>query len=180
MTALHRRVIVTGSRALKDHRPVRAELDAVAAELQPEDHLMVVHGGCATGADRAASDWYRAVCEAPSNMRAHERAERTGAQFSNDPVRWRGNGAKVGLEVWPADWENCSPACIHAPRRHRDGRPYCPQAGPRRNADMIAAGADLVLAFPLSSRRADSPGTWHCIGLAAQARIPFRRIYPRR
>ena len=176
---VHRRIIVTGSRALKDHRPVRAELDSIAAELTPDDTLTVVHGGCATGADRAASDWHRAMCVAPSEMRALELISR-GHQFPTNAIRWRGNGPTVGIEKWPADWENCAETCIHAPRRHRDGRPYCPQAGPRRNADMIAAGADLVLAFPLSSRRADSPGTWHCIGLAAQARIPYRRIYPRR
>lgn len=46
-------------------------------------------------------------------------------------------------------------------------------AGPKRNAAMVALGADLCLAFP----RKDSKGTWGCIRLAADAGIPVR-IHP--
>lgn len=41
-------------------------------------------------------------------------------------------------------------------------------AGPRRNAAMVALGADLCLAFPLGP----SPGTRGCIDLARAAGIP--------
>ncbi|MFC9436884.1 SLOG family protein [Nocardia sp. NPDC057030] len=42
------------------------------------------------------------------------------------------------------------------------------KAGPLRNRDMVAAGADLVLAFPL----ADSIGTYGCMEMATAAGIP--------
>ena len=47
------------------------------------------------------------------------------------------------------------------------------KAGPMRNAEMVAAGADICLAFPDSASR----GTWDCIRKAADAGIPVR-IYP--
>lgn len=55
------------------------------------------------------------------------------------------------VEAHPADWD-----------RHGKG------AGPRRNAEMVAAGADVCLAFPIGA----SPGTRGCIRLAKQAGIP--------
>lgn len=42
--------------------------------------------------------------------------------------------------------------------------------GPQRNAQMVALGADLCLAFPLPSSR----GTRNCIRLAREAGIPTR------
>lgn len=61
----------------------------------------------------------------------------------------------TGLEVWPADWEQHGKA-----------------AGPRRNTAMVAAGADLVLAFPLGA----SVGTRGCMRLAAAAGIEVRDL----
>jgi hypothetical protein len=43
-------------------------------------------------------------------------------------------------------------------------------AGPRRNAVMVAAGADLCLAFPAPGSR----GTWDCVRRAQTAGIPVR------
>lgn len=40
--------------------------------------------------------------------------------------------------------------------------------GPKRNAEMVAFGADICLAFPLKTSR----GTWNCIRLAKEAGIP--------
>lgn len=53
-------------------------------------------------------------------------------------------------ETWPADWS-------------RHGR----AAGPIRNAAMVAAGADVMLAFPLGASR----GTRGCMRLAEAAGI---------
>lgn len=64
------------------------------------------------------------------------------------------------VEVFKADWEKFG----HA-------------AGPRRNTAMLAAGAELVLAFPFGDRRT-SPGTWNCIDLAAVRGIPIG-IFPK-
>jgi hypothetical protein len=67
-------------------------------------------------------------------------------------------GAGLGcLEMrYPAAWEA-----------------YGKRAGPMRNEKMIReAGADLVLAFPLSGSR----GTNHTISLAEAAGIPVRRV----
>lgn len=52
---------------------------------------------------------------------------------------------------------------------HRaDWARYGRRAGPLRNAAMVRAGADVVLAFPLGA----SSGTRGCIALAVKARIP--------
>lgn len=45
-------------------------------------------------------------------------------------------------------------------------------AGLRRNAEMMANGADLVLAFPHPAGR----GTQHTMGLAREADIPIKEI----
>lgn len=55
------------------------------------------------------------------------------------------------VEVHPADWAGKGAA-----------------AGPLRNAQMVALGADLCLAFPLG----ESPGTRGCMAMAARAGIP--------
>jgi hypothetical protein len=59
-------------------------------------------------------------------------------------------------EGHPADW---------------DGRGKA--AGMIRNSEMVAAGADVCLAFPAAGSR----GTWDCLRKAAEAGIHVR-IYP--
>jgi hypothetical protein len=61
-------------------------------------------------------------------------------------TRWDGT-----VEQWPADW-------------HHHGR----SAGFRRNLAMVAAGADVCLAFI----HAHSPGASHCAAAARRAGIP--------
>lgn len=58
-------------------------------------------------------------------------------------------------DVFPAEWEM-----------------YGKSAGPRRNKQMVKAGAHLCLGFPLAGSR----GTRNCISLARRAGIPFIEI----
>jgi hypothetical protein len=55
------------------------------------------------------------------------------------------------IERHPANWDK-----------------YGKSAGPRRNQEMVDAGADICLAFPLP----DSRGTWDCTRRAIAANIP--------
>lgn len=60
-------------------------------------------------------------------------------------------GHRGTVEVHEADWDQ-----------------YGRLAGPFRNRDMVALGADLCLAFPLGESR----GTRNCMRLAEEAGIP--------
>jgi hypothetical protein len=94
----------------------------------------------------------------------------------HDAVQWAAivsydgaAGLAVARESHPADWH---------PRGKRDL-----SAGFRRNAEMVAAGADVCLAFisPCSARYCTKPkphgshGASHCADLAEKAGIPVRR-----
>jgi hypothetical protein len=80
------------------------------------------------------------------------------------------------LEAHPAQWETHTDKC---PPKHQ-GLKKCAIAGHRRNAEMIAAGADLVLAFPThgyalapgEDRNLTSRGTWDCAEKAKNAGLP--------
>lgn len=61
------------------------------------------------------------------------------------------------VEAHPADWTA-----------------YGRSAGPKRNAEMVALGADVCLAFPLPESR----GTLNCMRLAREAGIPVWTFYP--
>lgn len=79
---------------------------------------------------------------------------------------------RLTVEPHPADWPTCAPTCKPGHRKtRRDGTTYCPSAGHRRNAEMVALGADLCLAFI----RNGSPGATGCADLAEAAGIVVRR-----
>lgn len=67
------------------------------------------------------------------------------------------------LDPFPADWHGpCDPTfCRHAAR---DGG-YCPAAGPRRNAAMVASGLHLLIAWP------GGDGTWDMTERCADAGV---------
>jgi hypothetical protein len=64
------------------------------------------------------------------------------------------------------------------------GGKFDPSAGMRRNAEMVALGADEALAFADECRKTTcarrrphiSHGTAHCIGLAERAGMPTRKV----
>ena len=77
-------------------------------------------------------------------------------------------GPHVTVERWAADWYGpCRPECRPGHRRRNEGRTICPAAGHYRNAAMVAAGADVCLAFPLGESR----GTRDCMRRAEGAGI---------
>jgi hypothetical protein len=74
-------------------------------------------------------------------------------------------------ERHPADWTRHDEGC---PPAHEDQR-ICKRAGFRRNAEMVALGADVCLAFI----RNESSGATHTANLAEQAGIPTYRYTTR-
>lgn len=68
------------------------------------------------------------------------------------------NSDGMNVEVHPADWER-----------------YGKSAGPRRNAEMAALGADFCLAF--LKRSAENRGTKGMIGLCQKAGIPVTEYW---
>lgn len=74
-------------------------------------------------------------------------------EIADQWVRWYRGETLVLAERHPALWQR-----------------YGKRAGIVRNEQMIAKGADLVLAFI----RDDSPGATHCAELAAEAGVPMR------
>lgn len=137
------RVLVTGSRRWSDAEVLGAALLECwfdAMELGA-DGITVVHGG-APGADSLADLWA------------------VGHQ-----------GLGVLREPHPADWSVCAAECEPGHRRQRrDGTPYCPTAGHRRNQLMVDLGAAVCVAFPLGR----SAGTRDCMRRAWSAGMQVR------
>lgn len=157
------RILITGSRTWTDRYSImtaieRPTIDAFARG----DTVLVIHGD-AGGADRIARDLVRG---------------------------WHADGWPIDEHAVPAKWRQCGPSCprSHQLGRIRDRAPYCPTAGLRRNAEMVALGPDLALAFLRDCddqachrlRGFDGPhpshGAAQCAGLAEAAGIPTVRV----
>lgn len=144
------RVLVTGSRDWTDEALIRDQLARVRYEAGRS--IVVVHGGCPTGADAMAAEWIE---------------------------DWGATGGSRD-EAHPADWDHCTDACPQGHRKSKKPGDtvhpgvcddYCPSAGPRRNRELVTRGADICLAFIKNGSR----GASHTAQLAAQAGIPVRR-----
>lgn len=146
------RVVGTGSRYLTDATLVGQVLTDL---LRVYGALVLAQGECPTGGDWLIRQW----------------ADRQAR-----------DGFPVTVEPWPADWDSCADDCPIDRGAHRrarqpgdiwhpgEGPTYCPGAGPRRNAAMVAPGARVCVGFRQPGRF--NSGTRSCMGLARHARIP--------
>lgn len=90
----------------------------------------------------------------------------------------------VTADPMPADWDNCAATCPPVPHRRQKcpgdvAHPgllddYCPGAGPRRNAGMLAKQErpQLLIAAP----HGKSVGTRGCMKLAEKAGIEVHEV----
>lgn len=139
-----KRLLVTGSRSWTDRDAIQSHLWDAFQDLAADDPDgdVTLIHGAAHGADRLAADIWD---------------------------EWG-----LPAESYPADWTG--PCALGCPSQHRKwntrNQNYCPLAGHRRNAKMIALGADLCIAFILDGSR----GATQCARLAEHAGIEVRRI----
>lgn len=149
MTTQPYRILVTGSRDWSDTTAIGEALSEAIRPVWHDRDVVIVHGACPTGADQMAHEW----------------AETFG----------------VIAERHPADWDHCTDTCPQGHRRRKRAgdsvhpgllETYCPSAGPRRNRELVALGADLALAFIKGGSR----GASHTALLAERSGIQTRRF----
>jgi hypothetical protein len=153
-------LLLAGGRELPEPGIVAGTIADIVLNIA-EGPVVVRHGACPgkRSADQAASDWIR------------DCGEFLGV--TEDPM--------------PADWDHCAPNCPPGPGHRRVKQPgdtahpgvcddYCPAAGPRRNAAMVAKlpRPEWMLAFP--DPTGPSYGTRGCMKLAAAAGIDVREV----
>lgn len=153
-------ILLAGGRELSEPGVVPGTLFDIAVNIA-DGPVIVRHGACPgeTSADQAASDWINDI------------GSRYGV--TEDPM--------------PADWDNCAPNCPTDPghrRRKKLGdtahpgllNDYCPGAGPRRNAEMVAKlpRPAWMVAFPEPGQ--PNYGTRNCSRLAEAAGIRVHEI----
>ena len=82
-----------------------------------------------------------------------------------------------GVDKFVDQWMDTRPPGTVILEQHKaDWNKYGPSAGPRRNGEMVRAGADLCIAFPTGTKRDESKGTWDCVDQARRAGIPVEVI----
>jgi len=153
-------ILLAGGRELTEPGIVPGTLADIAFNIA-DGPVIVRHGACPgeNSADQAASDWINEV------------GHRHGV--TEDPM--------------PADWDLCAPNCPPDPAHRRRKKPgdtahpgllddYCPGAGPRRNADMVAKlpRPEWMVAFPEPGQ--PNYGTNNCIRLAEAAGIAVHHV----
>ncbi len=169
-------VLVTGSKKWADKNVVWEVLDEVyddaidrqcdmksyEIEMYPREvGITMINGEAHSGADWFAEEWAKQA---------------------------RSEGKAVDYHGFPADWENhsylCPPKYSEGYKKHiryKNGKPYCPAAGIRRNIEMVEFGElevynrryafqPICLAWCLD----DSPGTIHCARLAKRRGYDLR------
>lgn len=151
-------ILLAGGRDLPEPGIVAGTIADIALNIA-EGPVVIRHGACPgkRSADQAASDWIA------------------------DCGSWLG----VTEDPMTADWDLCVDTC--RPDHRRMKKPgdtahpgacddYCPDAGPRRNAEMVAKlpRPDWMVAFPDPS--GPSYGTHNCMRLAAAAGIDVREV----
>lgn len=80
------------------------------------------------------------------------------------------HGGARGADRFAELWARRTDLYVESEIHRADWATHGRAAGPIRNAAMVAAGADLLLAFPMGP----SPGTRGCIRMAQLAGIPIR------
>ena len=142
-TPVQHRVLVTGSREWADFDLVDQALDAALALLQ-----------------------------VPLTMQDTVTLVAGGARGLDSLAAAVAGGRGWKVEEHPAQWDKHAADC---PEWHL--RPVmqktCKMAGHRRNHEMVALGADLVIAFPTGEEKSGlSKGTWGCARAAMEAELP--------
>lgn len=155
-------ILLAGGRELTEPGVVAGTLADIVFNIA-EGPVVFRHGACPgeRSADQTASEWINSV------------GNRHGAL--EDPMA--------------ADWDHCAPGCPPSPghrrrKKHNDtAHPgllddYCPGAGPRRNAEMVAKDPRplWMVAFPEPGQ--PNYGTRGCMKLARAAGIDIREITP--
>lgn len=92
----------------------------------------------------------------------------TAAPSLEEPFVIVHGACPTGADAIADDWGRQYGATVE--RFSADWATHGRRAGPIRNAEMVKAGADIVLAFPLPEGR----GTQHTIRLAREAGIPVK------
>lgn len=81
---------------------------------------------------------------------------------------------ETGMDRIAADW--CRANFVNDEPHPAKWKEHGKAAGPIRNSEMVALGADMCLAFPIL----ESPGTYDCTGKARKAGIPIIITSPER
>lgn len=82
------------------------------------------------------------------------------------------HGGARGADTIAAEWAAARGSHVTAERHPAEWERHGKSAGHRRNAEMVALGADICLAFPIGESR----GTRGCIEMAKKAGIPVKVI----